>query len=81
MKVSNAIKMLSVNFDQDEEICISVWARDLFIEEDTDELVSEELWGYAVQDFNKEQGYDLVNECVSESLWNAMDEARKETNQ
>ena len=81
MKVSNAIKMLSVNFDQDEEICISFWGRDLFTEEDTGELVSEELWGYAVQDFNNEQGYDLANETVWKNLWSVMDEAKKETNQ
>ena len=45
--VKEAIKMLNDYLDQDEEICIAWWAKELF-EGAYDKDIKEEVWGNVV---------------------------------
>jgi len=49
--VKEAIKMLNDYLDQDEEICIAWWAKDLF-EGAYDKDIKEEVWETVVSDFD-----------------------------
>jgi len=73
MKVSKAIEMLS-ELNADGDIALSWWGRELFTEDD-DQPVSEEKWGYAVDEFDNAGGYDSINEQVWTYLWEATQEA------
>jgi len=73
MKVSKAIEMLS-ELNADDDIALSWWGRELFTEDD-DQPVSEEKWGYAVDEFDNAGGYDSINEQVWTYLWEATQEA------
>jgi hypothetical protein len=73
MKVSKAIEMLS-ELNADDDIALSWWGRELFTEDD-DQPVSEEKWGYAVDEFDNAGGYFFINEQVWTYLWEATQEA------
>jgi hypothetical protein len=49
--VKEAIKMLNDYLDQDEEICIAWWAKELF-EGAYDKDIKEEAWGKVVSEFD-----------------------------
>ena len=78
MKVSQAIEMLS-ELNADDDIALSWWGRELFTEDD-DQPVSEEKWGYAVNEFDNAGGYPFVNEQVWTYLWEATQEASEDNN-
>jgi hypothetical protein len=69
--VKEAIKMLKDYTDQDEEICIAWWSKELF-EDDEDNKIKEEAWNKVVLEFDDMtehyQGliYDIIVETVSE---------------
>jgi hypothetical protein len=69
--VKEAIKMLKDYSDQDEEICIAWWSKELF-EHDEDNKIKEEAWNKVVLEFDDMtehyQGliYDIIVETVSE---------------
>jgi hypothetical protein len=69
--VKEAIKMLKDYSDQDEEICIAWWSKELF-EDDEDNKIKEEAWNKVVLEFDDMtehyQGliYDIIVETVSE---------------
>jgi len=73
MKVAQALELLSRYHHPDEEICISWWSRDLFLDIDG-EVVSEEAWGNAVDEFDKAEGYPHINEQVYDLLFSAITE-------
>lgn len=60
MKYKDAIALLST-YDQEEEVCISWWGRELF-EDPEGEPISNESWGYAVAEYDREEGYDHMNQ-------------------
>lgn len=49
--VKEAIRMLNDCLDQDEEICIAWWAKELF-EGAFDTDIKEEVWGKVVSEFD-----------------------------
>ena len=49
--VKEAIKMLNDYLDQDEEICIAWWAKELF-ESAYDQEIKEEVWQEVVSEFD-----------------------------
>ena len=61
--VKEAIKMLNDYLDQDEEICIAWWAKELF-EGAYDKDIKEEVWGNVVSEF------DGVTEYYQELIYN-----------
>ena len=69
--VREAIKMLKDYSDQDEEICIAWWSKELF-EDDEDNKIKEEAWNKVVLEFDDMtehyQGliYDIIVETISE---------------
>jgi hypothetical protein len=62
MKVKDAIKVLK-QYDKNEELCISWWGRELFYDENN-EMISEETWAAAVDEFDNAEGYDSANQLV-----------------
>jgi hypothetical protein len=73
--VKEAIKMLSEYLDQDEEICIAWWSKELFENQtnsDQDSKVTEEAWNKVVLEFDDMtqhyQGliYDIIVETITE---------------
>jgi hypothetical protein len=73
--VKEAIKMLKEYSDQDEEICIAWWSKELFENQtnsDQDNKVTEEAWNQVVLEFDDMtehyQGliYDIIVETISE---------------
>jgi hypothetical protein len=68
--VKEAIKMLNDYLDQDEEICIAWWAKELF--EDMDAKVTNESWEKVVMEFDDMteyyQGliYNMIVETITE---------------
>lgn len=78
MKVKEAIEALSKNYSPDDDICISWWDIDLFkgsledAEMDEKEIVKR--WGKAVDDFDKEFGYDFINSQVYDILYGVINE-------
>ncbi len=48
--VKEAIKMLNDYLDQDEEICIAWWAKELF--EDSEATIADESWEKVVMEFD-----------------------------
>lgn len=70
MKVSQAIEMLQA-YNQDEEICISWWCKDLFNDGDLSPI-SDEAWDNAVEEFDNEEGYQHINSTVWELLHDAI---------
>jgi len=73
--VKEAIKMLKDYSDQDEEICIAWWSKELFENQtnsDEDNKVTEEAWNKVVLEFDDMtehyQGliYDIIVETISE---------------
>jgi hypothetical protein len=73
--VKEAIKMLKEYSDQDEEICIAWWSKELFESQtnsDQDNKVTEEAWNQVVLEFDDMtehyQGliYDIIVETISE---------------
>jgi hypothetical protein len=70
MKVSQAIEMLQT-YNQDEEICISWWCKDLFNDGDLSPI-SDEAWDNAVKEFDNEEGYQHINSTVWELLHNSI---------
>ncbi len=73
MKVSQAIEMLAKHYQADEEICISWWSRDLFLNIDG-VIVSEEAWNNAVTEFDGAEGYPHINEQVYDLLHSVITE-------
>ena len=69
--VKEAIKMLKDYSDQDEEICIAWWSKELF-EDDEDNKIKEEAWNKVVLEFDDMtehyQGliYDIIVETITE---------------
>jgi hypothetical protein len=69
--VKEAIKMLKDYSDQDEEICIAWWSKELF-EHDEDNKIKEEAWNKVVLEFDDMtehyQGliYDIIVETITE---------------
>ena len=69
--VKEAIKMLKDYSDQDEEICIAWWSKELF-EHDEDNKIKEEAWNKVVLEFDgmteHYQGliYDIIVETITE---------------
>ena len=69
--VKEAIKMLKDYTDQDEEICIAWWSKELF-EHDEDNKIKEEAWNKVVLEFDgmteHYQGliYDIIVETITE---------------
>lgn len=63
MQVKEAIQLLSKHHHPDDEICISWWSRDLFLDIDG-VIVDEEAWSNAVAEFDGEEGYSHINEQV-----------------
>ena len=76
MKVSRAITLLS-KLNPDDEICISWWERGLFLDTE-DQVISEDLWLYAVDEFDNNEGYELANETTWGYLNQAIEEAQLE---
>ena len=68
--VKEAIKMLNDYLDQDEEICIAWWGKELF--EDMKAKVTDESWGKVVMEFDDMteyyQGliYNMIVETINE---------------
>ena len=62
--------MLS-DLNQDEEICVSWWGRDVFTDEDGNQI-PEEKWLIAVEDFDANEGYATANQIVWDLLNYAM---------
>jgi hypothetical protein len=79
MKVSRAIELLS-EINPDEEIAISWWERDRFTDSE-DQVVSYDLWSYAVSEFDNNEGYELANERTWGYLNQAIEEAKSEEEQ
>jgi len=69
MKVAEAIQMLK-RLPQTEEICISWWTKDLF--EVEPEKYSKESWQFAVDEFDREEGYDYANEVIYNNIFDAI---------
>ena len=71
-KVKDAIRMLQKYHDQDEEICIAWWSKDLFEDSPEDNRIKEEAWINVVNKFDDMtehyQGliYDIIVETISE---------------
>ena len=69
--VKEAIKMLKDYTDQDEEICIAWWSKELF-EDDEVNKIKEEAWNKVVMEFDDMtehyQGliYDIIVETITE---------------
>jgi hypothetical protein len=61
MKVKDAIELLSSTYDSDDEICIAWWSSASF-ENSEGEPISKESWSYAVEEFDREEGYDHMNQ-------------------
>lgn len=66
MQVIQAIKLLS-ELNPTDEIAISWWERSFFLNKDG-QIVSEEAWLEAVDDYDANGGYDSINENVHENL-------------
>ena len=73
--VKEAIKMLKDYTDQDEEICIAWWSKELFenrTHSDEDSGIKEEAWNKVVLEFDDMtehyQGliYDIIVETITE---------------
>jgi hypothetical protein len=70
--VKEAIKMLKDYSDQDEEICIAWWSKELFEDNDEGNKVKEEAWNKVVLEFDDMtehyQGliYDIIVEPITE---------------
>jgi hypothetical protein len=68
--VKEAIKMLNDYLDQDEEICIAWWGKELF--EDMEAKVTDESWEKVVMEFDDMteyyQGliYNMIVETITE---------------
>ena len=69
--VREAVKMLNDYLDQDEEICIAWWGKELF-ESAFDKDIKEETWEKAVSEFDDMteyyQGliYNMIVETITE---------------
>ena len=69
--VKEAIKMLNDYLDQDEEICIAWWAKELFISA-YDKDIKEEAWGKVVSEFDdmtenyQAYIYDMIVQTINE---------------
>ena len=73
--VKEAIKMLTDYNDQDEEICIAWWSKELFENQthsDEDSGIKEEAWNTVVMEFDDMtehyQGliYDIIVETITD---------------
>jgi uncharacterized membrane-anchored protein YjiN (DUF445 family) len=70
--VKEAIKMLTDYNDQDEEICIAWWSKELFEDSPKDNRIKEEAWNKVVMEFDDMtehyQGliYDIIVETITE---------------
>jgi hypothetical protein len=70
--VKEAIKMLNNYLDQDEEICIAWWAKELF-EGAYDKDIKEEAWGKVVSEFDdmttypQELIYNQIVQTINDS--------------
>ena len=70
--VKEAIKMLNDYLDQDEEICIAWWAKELF-EGAYDKDIKEEAWETVVSDFDdmtvypQELIYNQIVQTINDS--------------
>ena len=68
--VKEAIKMLNDYLDQDEEICIAWWGKELFISDDN--RIKLDVWDRVVSEFDDMteyyQGliYNMIVETISE---------------
>ena len=70
--VKEAIRMLNNYLDQDEEICISWWAKELF-EGAYDKDIKEEVWETVVSEFDdmtvyaQELIYDQIVQTINDN--------------
>jgi hypothetical protein len=70
--VREAIKMLNDYLDQDEEICIAWWSKELFEDSPESNRIKPEAWDKVVLEFDDMtqyyQGliYDIIVETISE---------------
>jgi len=66
--VKEAIKMLNDYLDQDEEICIAWWAKELF--DDIDKKVSEDGWSKVVNEFDDmtEHIQGTINDLIIDTI-------------
>ncbi len=69
--VKEAIKMLNDYLDQDEEICIAYWGKELF-ESAYDQEIKEEAWSKVVNEFDdmtehiQARIYDQIVDTINE---------------
>ena len=69
--VKEAVKMLNDYLDQDEEICIAWWGKELF-ESAYDQEIKEEAWFKVVNEFDnttehiQERIYDQIVDAIHE---------------
>jgi hypothetical protein len=69
--VREAVKMLNDYLDQDEEICIAWWGKELF-ESAYDKGIKEEAWSRVVNEFDdmtthsQERIYDQIVNTINE---------------
>jgi len=79
MKVSKVAEMFTEQSDQDAEVCISWWSKDLFDDEYKDShdgaLIPDEIWNIAVAEFDEAGGYDSVNSDVYDLINSCIIEA------
>jgi hypothetical protein len=73
MKVKDVIQVLSEHYSLEDDICVSWWSKDLFEETAREAGLSQEQidenWGYAVEDFGQNGGYDHINEQMFDILF------------
>ena len=64
--VREAVKMLSEYLDQDEEICIAWWSKELF-EHGNQAAIKEEAWGKVISEFDGMTEYyqSLIYDIIS----------------
>jgi hypothetical protein len=67
--VKEAIKMLNDYLDQDEEICIAWWAKELF-EGAYDKNIKEDVWSIVVNEFDDMTVYpqELIYNQIVQTL-------------
>jgi hypothetical protein len=70
--VKEAIKMLNDYLDQDEEICIAWWGKELFEDSPRDNRIKLDVWNRVVSEFDDMteyyQGliYNMIVETITE---------------